>query len=89
MTPENPQKSPKKEQFHCFLNPAQSPSLPDGAPDKAVNLSLDIMLYRLTDIEDRLVVVKGEGGGGGMEGEAGISRCKLFYIGWANNKVLL
>lgn len=77
MPPENPQKSPKKEQFHCFLNPAQPPPLPDGAPDKA--MSLDIMLYRLTDIEDRLAVVKGEGGGGGMEWEAGMSRCKLSH----------
>ena len=28
-------------------------------------------------------------GGGGMEWELGISRCKLLYIGWINNKVLL
>ena len=27
--------------------------------------------------------------GGGMEWEFGISRCKLLYIGWINNKVLL
>ena len=27
--------------------------------------------------------------GGGMEWEFGISRCKLVYIGWINNKVLL
>ena len=41
------------------------------------------------DIENRLVVAKGEGVGGGMELEAGVSRCKLLYIGWINNKVLL
>ena len=41
------------------------------------------------DIENRLVVAKGEGVGGGMELELGISRCKLLYIGWINNKVLL
>ena len=41
------------------------------------------------DIEDRLVVAKGEGVGGGMEWEAGVSRCKLLYIEWINNKVLL
>ena len=35
------------------------------------------------------MVAKGEGGGGGMEWECGISRCKLVYIGWINNKVLL
>ena len=35
------------------------------------------------------MVTKGEGGGGGMEWEFGISRCKLLYIEWINNKVLL
>ena len=32
---------------------------------------------------------QGGGGGGGREWEFGISRCKLLYIGWINNKVLL
>ena len=32
---------------------------------------------------------QGEVGGGGMDWEFGISRCKLLYIGWMNNKVLL
>ena len=31
----------------------------------------------------------GKGGGGGMDWEFGISRCKLLYIEWTNNKVLL
>ena len=44
---------------------------------------------RLADIENRLVVAKGEGGGEGMEWEFGVSRCKLVYIEWINNKVLL
>ena len=35
------------------------------------------------------MVGEGEGGGGGMDWEFGISRCKLLYIGWINNKVLL
>ena len=35
------------------------------------------------------MVAKGEGGGGGMDWEFGVSRCKLVYIGWINNKVLL
>ena len=35
------------------------------------------------------MVAKGEGVGRGMEWEFGISRCKLLYIGWINNKVLL
>ena len=41
------------------------------------------------DIQNRLVVAKGEEGGGRMDWEFGISRCKLVYIGWINNKVLL
>ena len=36
--------------------------------------------------ENRLVVAKGEGGEG-IEWEFGISRCKLLYIEWINNKV--
>ena len=39
--------------------------------------------------ENRLVVTKGESGRGGKDWEFGISRCKLLYIGWINNKVLL
>ena len=41
------------------------------------------------DIENRLVVAKGEGVGRRMEWEVGVSRCKLLYTGWINNKVLL
>ena len=49
------------------------------------------MLKSLTDIENRLVVAKGEGGGGGKDwecgrGGGGISRSKLLYVGWINNK---
>ena len=43
---------------------------------------------RITDIENRLVVAKGEGVGGGKKWEVGVSRCKLLYIKWIN-KVLL
>ena len=32
---------------------------------------------------------QGGGGWGGMEREVGVSRCKLLYIEWINNKVLL
>ena len=35
------------------------------------------------------MVAKGEGVGGGVEWEVGVSRCKLLYIEWINNKVLL
>ena len=41
------------------------------------------------DIENRLVVAQGEGGGEGRTGSLGFSRCKVVYIGWINNKVLL
>ena len=41
------------------------------------------------DIENRLVFAKGEGTGGGLEWEAGVSRGKLLYIEWINNKTLL
>ena len=41
-----------------------------------------------TDTENRLVIAKGEGDGGGMEWEDGVSRCKLLYMEWIN-KVLL
>ena len=44
---------------------------------------------RLTDIEIRLVVAKGEGGGTGMDWDFGVGRCKLLYLEWINNKVLL
>ena len=43
----------------------------------------------VTDIENRPVAAKGEGVGGGMEGEVGESSCELLYIGWINNKGLL
>ena len=43
---------------------------------------------RIKDIEHRLVVAKGEGVGGGVEWEFGVSRCELLYTGWIN-KVLL
>ena len=35
------------------------------------------------------MAAKGEAGGRGMNWEFGISRCKLVYIDWLNNKVLL
>ena len=37
----------------------------------------------------RQVVAKGEEVGRGMEQEVGASRCKLLYVEWINNKVLL
>ena len=48
-----------------------------------------ISFFRIRDIENRLVVAKGDRGGGGMECEIGVSRCKLLYIEWINKNVLL
>ena len=42
----------------------------------------------LSGIENRLVVAKGEGGEGGMDWEFGISRYRLLYTEWINNKVI-
>ena len=46
---------------------------------------------RPTDIENRLVVAKGEWGGSGMDWEFEVSRCKLLklYLKWISNEVLL
>ena len=35
------------------------------------------------------MVAKGEGVGGGMKWEGGVSRGKLVHVEWINNKVLL
>ena len=40
-------------------------------------------------IENRLGIVEVEEGGQGMDKEFEISRYKLLYTGWINNKVLL
>ena len=49
-----------------------------------------------TDIENNVVVTKGQEGWeawigrlGGMDWEVGISRCKLLYMGWISSEVLL
>lgn len=35
------------------------------------------------------MVAKGERGGEGVDWKSGISRCKLLYREWINNKILL
>ena len=42
-----------------------------------------------TDIENRLVVAKGEGRGSEMDVDFGIGRCKLLHLEWLGNEVLL
>ena len=41
----------------------------------------------ITDRGNRLVIANEEGFGKSMKWEVGISRCKLLYIEWINNKV--
>ena len=44
---------------------------------------------RLTDRENRLMVVKGKWGGCAMDGEFEVCRCKLLHLEWISNEVLL
>ena len=44
---------------------------------------------QITDIENRLVVAKGEGGGSGMDRQFGVGRCKLLRLEWLSSEVLL
>ena len=44
---------------------------------------------RLTDIQARLVVAKGEVGVCGMDWGFGVSTCKLLHLEWISNEVLL
>ena len=44
---------------------------------------------RLTDIDNRLVVAKGEGKRSGVDGELGVGSCKLLHLEWISNEVLL
>lgn len=41
------------------------------------------------DLENRLVVAKGEVRGGWMDEEFGVGRCKLLCLEWISNEVLL
>ena len=44
---------------------------------------------QITDMENRHVVAMGEREESGMDGEFGIGRCKLLYLEWISNEVLL
>ena len=44
---------------------------------------------RFTDIQNRLVVAKGKGGGSGRDWGFGVSRCKLLHLEWISNEILL
>ena len=54
-----------------------------------MNLSTE---KKLMDLENRLVVAKGEGegvGGSGMDWELGVNRCKLLPLECISNEILL
>ena len=53
------------------------------------HMNLSTKQNRLTDMENKLVVAKGEWEESGMDWEFGVSRCKLLHLEWINNKVLL
>ena len=44
---------------------------------------------RIMDLENRLVVAPGGGGGSGMDWEFGVNRCKLLLLEWINDEILL
>ena len=48
-------------------------------------LNISMKQNRLPDIENRLALAKGVGGG--KDWKFGINRCKPVFIGWTNNKV--
>ena len=56
---------------------------------EAINACLLRTASWLTDMENRLVVAKGEVGGSGMDWEFGVSRYKLLHLEWISNEVLL
>ena len=44
---------------------------------------------KLMDLENRLVVAKGEGKGLGGTGNLALNRYKLLHLKWISNKILL
>ena len=44
---------------------------------------------KLMDLENRLVIAKGERGGSGMDWESRVNRCKLLHLEWISNEILL
>ena len=51
-----------------------------------MNLSTE---KKFMDLENRLVVAKGEGEEVGWPGSLGVNRCKLLPLEWISNEVLL
>ena len=44
---------------------------------------------QVSNIENRFVVARGEGGRSGMDWEFGVGRCKLLHLEWVSDEVLL
>ena len=44
---------------------------------------------KIMDLQNRLVVAKGEGDGVGVDWEFGVNRCKLLPLEWISNEILL
>ena len=44
---------------------------------------------KIMDLENRLGVAKGVGGGSGVVGELGVKRYKLLPLEWISNEILL
>ena len=51
-----------------------------------MNLSTE---KKIMDLENKLVVVKGRGEGGGMDWESGVNKCKLLTLDCISNEILL
>ena len=51
--------------------------------------SATILGENILDLENRLVVAKGEGGRSGVNWELGVNRCKLLLWEWISNEILL
>ena len=49
-----------------------------------MNLSTE---KKIMDLENRLVVAKGEGEGVGMDGVLGVNRCRLLPLEWISNEI--
>ena len=75
------------KQFYSCLQPLYPHSLLGKKFSNMVSNFKNNGSFRNTVI--RLLVAKGEGTGGGMEQEVGVSRCKLLCVEWINNKILL
>ena len=50
-----------------------------------LNLSTE---KKFTDLENRLVVVKRDGGSG-MDWNLGVNKCRLLHLEWISNEILL